>query len=313
MMVRIGSWPRCLFECAENAHQHGLAISTMLAPIAVTVFAEDDGRANRSLRVVVVVGNSFLIQECEQVVLMSPKAFDQSSGICVFPRRLDHLGQTRIQTVAARSVCVRRQLVFRTPQTNCIPNQPTEFLGKRRPVFASRFVFFGVFQLAQQMHQTRLPRCACHRVVRSPKIGDQRPRKLLDKKLRQGRTAPRSVDDVEGQKLISKTPQPGGLSIGSPACFVAMKHRGLQSFFSNLFVPNKEDFLQSIPHLHQTALADLQLQMEVEDLDDLRQGIAQGVVQPRGKHQHAEAQRGTWQGADIGGSTFLRHRGHQSR
>ena len=165
-------------------------------------------------------------------------------------------------------------------------------LRLRRPMFAGRLVLFGVFQLAQQMHQTRLPRSAYDRIVRSPKIGNQRPRKLLDKKLCQGRTAARSIDHVERQKLVGKAPQPVGFAIGSPACFVAVKYRRLQGFFSNLLVPSKEDFLQSIPHLHQAAFADLQLQMKVEDLDDLRQRIAQGVVQPSRKHQHAETQCG---------------------
>jgi len=51
-----------LFECAEDTHQDGLTIGPVLPSVAVAVFSEDDGRANRWLDVIVVKGNTLLIQ-----------------------------------------------------------------------------------------------------------------------------------------------------------------------------------------------------------------------------------------------------------
>ena len=142
---------------------------------------------------IVVEGNSVLIQEREQVVLMPSQAFDQSLGVTIFPRCLDQFGQAKVQTVSTGPVGLRRQRFVSSPQTNRIADQTTKFLHELRPMLAGRLVLFGVFQLAQQMYQTRLSHSACDRVVRSAKIGDQRPRELLDEELFQGRTAARSI------------------------------------------------------------------------------------------------------------------------
>ena len=87
-----------------------------------------------------------------------------------------------------------------------------------------------------------------------------------------------------------------GFAVHAPARFVRMQHRRLQGFPLNLFVPGKQNPLQSIPHLHQTARRDLQLQVKVEDFHDLRQRVAQRIVQPGRKHQDAIAQRRFRQG-----------------
>ncbi len=47
-----------LFQGAEDAHQDGLAIGATLAAVAVTVFANDDGRADCPLGMIVVERNS---------------------------------------------------------------------------------------------------------------------------------------------------------------------------------------------------------------------------------------------------------------
>ncbi len=74
-----------LFECTEDAHQDGLTVGSVLTAVAVAVFSEDNGRANRSLGVVVVKGNTLLAQEREQVASVSPQAFDQALGVVAFP------------------------------------------------------------------------------------------------------------------------------------------------------------------------------------------------------------------------------------
>ena len=54
-----------LFERAEDAHEDCLAFRTTLTAIAITVLANDDGRSNRPLGMVVVEGDSSLIQKRE--------------------------------------------------------------------------------------------------------------------------------------------------------------------------------------------------------------------------------------------------------
>ena len=63
-----------LSERTEDAHQHGLTVRAALAAVAVAVFANDDGRPYRSLRVIVFKRNSRLVQEREQVVAVTPVA-----------------------------------------------------------------------------------------------------------------------------------------------------------------------------------------------------------------------------------------------
>lgn len=56
-----------LLERAEDARQYGLTVGTALASVAVAVFAKDHRRADRPFGVVVVEGNSGLIEERDAV------------------------------------------------------------------------------------------------------------------------------------------------------------------------------------------------------------------------------------------------------
>ena len=183
-----------LFEGAEDAHHDGLTIGSVFTAVAVAVFSEDDGRVNRSLGVVIVKGNALLIQEREQVASVSPQAFDQTLCVGVFARPVDHLGQTLVQTVLARDVHLGRKFVLPVPQANGIADQSPQLLDEFRPMLAWRLVFLRLFQIAQQMHEALLPCRADDRVVRAPKVGNQRAVEFSNEKLGQSRTAARSVD-----------------------------------------------------------------------------------------------------------------------
>ena len=52
-----------------------------MTAIAVAVLADDDGRANLPLAVVVAEGYTRLIEKREQVVLTPTQAFDQTCGV----------------------------------------------------------------------------------------------------------------------------------------------------------------------------------------------------------------------------------------
>jgi len=157
-------------------------------------------------------------------------------------------------------------------------------------------------QVAKQMDQAALPSRADHRVVGAPEVAHQGSRELLDEELSQGRFAPRTIDHVVGQVVRGEGPQPVGLAGHAPRGLVGMQHRCPQGLLLNLLVPGEEDFLEPPPHPHQTARGELQLQVEVEHVDDLREGVSQTVVQPARHDQRAIAQGSP--GQSVGNDRF---------
>ena len=60
-----------LLQGSEHAHQDRLGLGPVLAAVGVAVLSRDFGRSNLSLRVVVVEGNLGMVQESEQLGLVS--------------------------------------------------------------------------------------------------------------------------------------------------------------------------------------------------------------------------------------------------
>ena len=242
-----------LFEGAEDRHQDGLAVGPALAAVAVAVFADDHRRADRPLGRVVVERNIGLIEEREQVVLMTPQAFDKRlawrsfQGVSISSAKRLSADRDARHSVLGDISPRRRHKRMASPSSR------RSFLANAGQCFARRLVLLGMFQLAQQVHQARLPQRADDRVVRSPKIGDQRSREFLDEKLRQRRRAARTVDHVVRQIWCREAPQPVRFAVHPPTAFVGVKHRRLQGFLLNLLVPGVKNRLQPIPHLHQPA------------------------------------------------------------
>ena len=284
-----------VFLGSQDGHQDGLAVRPALAAIAVAVLADDHRRADRPFGAVVLEGDVRLAQEREHVVPVAAQALDEPPGVPVRPGRVEQLLQAGRKPGAARSVLLRRSLVAPTPQPHRIAHQ-AQLLGKLRPLHPRRLVLLRIIQLAQRMHQARLTQRADHRVVSAPKVAHQGPRKFLHEELHQGRRATAAVDHVIGQVSRRKAPQPVRFAVHPPAALVGVKHCRMQGFPLNLLVPGIQYRLQAIPHLCQAAGRDLHLQVEVEHLHDLRERVAQGVVQPGRQHQHAVAERAAGQG-----------------
>ena len=133
------------------------------------------------------------------------------------------------------------------------------------------------------------PRC------RRPEVAHQRPSKFFAEKLQQSRRAAATVDHEVARTRIGKAPQPMRFSIHSPTAFVAVQHGRIEGLSANLLVPRVKNCRQPIPHLQQSTRTELHLQMEVEDFDDLRERVAQGIVQPGAEHQHPISQCGARQ------------------
>ena len=76
-----------------------------------------------------------------------------------------------------------------------------------------------------------------------------------------------------------------GRAVDPPAGLVGLEHGALQGSGLDLEVPGEEDLPQPMPDRDQAAGGELELEMEVEDIDDLRQRGAQQIVQP-GREDH---------------------------
>ena len=100
----------------------------------------------------------------------------------------------------------------------------------------------------------------------------------------------RAVDHVIRQPRSRKAPQPVCLAVDPPTSLVGVQDCRVQRVALDLLVPGIEHFLQPVPHLQQPAAGEPELEVETEHIDDLRQRVAQGVVQPSGEHQHAMPQ-----------------------
>ena len=80
-----------LLECPVDTHEHGLQIGALLAAVGVAVLADDYGRSNHPLGVVVVERNLGVIEKREQLLGMTPQTLDQSAGVGVLPGVRDQL------------------------------------------------------------------------------------------------------------------------------------------------------------------------------------------------------------------------------
>ena len=75
-----------------------------------------------------------------------------------------------------------------------------------------------------------------------------------------------------------------------------MQHSGFQGFRLDLFVPGKKSVLKALPKVHQPAAGQLHLQVVVENIDNLRNRVAQAIVHPGGHHCRAVADGSPRQG-----------------
>jgi len=287
-----------LFQCAIDAHQHRLGIRASLAAIAIAVLTDQHGRSDRTFRMIVIKRHTRFVQKREQVILVTSQPFDQAAGFLVLSGGFNHGPQTHIQAGPTRCPLGDREILA-IPQANRITNQATQLLGKSRPIRVHTLVGFNLFQVTQQMDQAHLSFTTSHRIVGALKVANQGAVEFFLEKFHQGRTPASTVDHIIRHLRCRKTPQPVGLAVDPPAGFVGVQHGRLQCLGLNRLVPGKKDRLQAIPHLNQAARCQASLQVIGENLDDLRECVAQTVVRPRQQDQNMVTQRGL--GLFVGG------------
>ena len=213
-----------LFEGAEQGHEDGLAVGTGVAAVAVAVFANEDGGADRAFGVVVIERDAVAIEEREQVILMTAQAFDETLRIWLIPLRRDEVFQPIVESVAATLPRGLVEVVAALPQADRIAEQSPEPLLERAPTRVRLLVLHGVFEFTQQMHEAHLAVRAGDRVVRGPEVRDQCALEFGGEETGQrGRTA-RTIDQIKRAIDIPKTPQPMRLPIDSPTRFIRVQH-----------------------------------------------------------------------------------------
>jgi len=125
-----------LLESAEYGHQDRLRIGADFAPVAVAVLADDHCRTHLALGVVVVEGDSIVIEKRKQVGLVLSQALDQSPRLAVAPGRLEQRLQAlrQRQPRAPRGVRFGGQLPAQSPKPDRVAQESPQQLRKRRPV-----------------------------------------------------------------------------------------------------------------------------------------------------------------------------------
>ena len=121
------------------------------------------------------------------------------------------------------------------------------------------------------------------------KVPDQDPVECLEEELLQRRTAAAAIDQIEAGRLAGEAPQPVGRALDPPAGLVSMQDGRLPGFVGDLLVPDFEDPGQALPDRNQAARAEARLQVATHDVDDLIDGHAEAVVQPRCQRHRAMA------------------------
>src|SRR6516165_2069252 len=260
-----------LLESPEYAHEDGLGLGTFLAAVCVDVLPHDDGRPDLSLCMVVVGGYVGVVEEREQLGLVPLQALDQTTRVPLLPLLCQQVVQPLLQPLPSRGESRRWQFATSLAEANRVADQPLQLLGERWPIVTRVVVMLGPFQVAQQVWQAFLLPRADDRVVGAPEVGHQHPSELLLEEFLQGRTAAAPVDHVIGNGLGGKAPQPVGLAIDPPSRLVGMKYCTVESLGLDLQVPGQEHLAQPVPHLDQATGGELELKMEVEHVDDLRQ------------------------------------------
>lgn len=130
------------------------------------------------------------------------------------------------------------------------------------------------------MHKAHLSATTIDSIVGSPEVSNQCSREMsLEKPVKCRRTS-RPVDQIKCGPVVAKTPEPVRLACHPPAGFVGVQPGRLHGLLMQLLIPGEDRFLQSIPHLNQAAGRDFQLHMEIENVHDLIQRVAKGVVLP---------------------------------
>ena len=114
---RFGRGEVAEFQGAIDAHQHGLGCGTVVRTIRLTVLPQDHGRADLTLREVVLERYVVIIEEREEVFRVLAKTLGQPSRITVHIVLGGKIGKPLVQSADAVAILVGRKIIL-LAQTN---------------------------------------------------------------------------------------------------------------------------------------------------------------------------------------------------
>ncbi len=272
-------------EGAVESHEDGLSGGAIGADVMKGILADEHGGSDFAFGEVVVEGDAGLIQEGEEGVAIFGQALGEAFDVGIAAGVANEFIETHIEAFAFGGELLGGA-VLALGEPDGVVKEAFESGAEVAPDVGVVFVVDG-FEFAQEMDQAHLAFGGGDTVVSGPEVGDQSALEGVVKEALQGFLAARAVDLIIGHVAVGETPQPVGLARDAVPGFIGVQDGALEGAVGDLVVPRDEDIGQAMPGLDQPAGADLELQMGVEDLGDLRDGVAEAVVEPGGEGHDA--------------------------
>ena len=128
---------------------------SVLAPVAQRVLADDHGRPNLALGVVVVRRDIRVVQEGEQGIAIATQALDQAFRVSVGPRCLDEFVATRVEECSPRGKGLPGESLALGSQPDGVAEEPLELLAECRPPLRA-VQFVDLLEFPEQVDKARL-------------------------------------------------------------------------------------------------------------------------------------------------------------
>ena len=200
-----------------DGHHDGLYLGPLLGSVSVGVFADDDRGADLAFAVIVVCRDIGL-QEGEDVFSMFFQAGDQAFAVRVLVSGSQQVIEPLMEAQqAVRAIRIVQGVVF--IQAQGIAQEAGQFFLEGQPL--GILVDLGdLFQFAEQVDEADLSGRGLQFVVGAPEVGDEDAGEQFSEQCGQDRGAAAAMDQITGQSVVAKTPEPVGDAVNAPAGFM---------------------------------------------------------------------------------------------
>ena len=253
-----------LLQRTIDTLQHRSRVDSRFALVYAAVLEHHHSRTNSPFRMIVARRHPLELHEREQISAVSMQRFGQTTSVLVRPFLNGQIAHPSVQRRQTLAECVERQGISFGFQSDGIAINPQQSLGKLRPVALAFRTFNDLFQFSQQAVPALLFGSSDN-VVRFPEVRHQDAMELLDEEPIEFQMTMRFVDHVIAGVLRAGASQPPCLTFHTPSSFIAVQYVGIQTQAVDLFVPRTQHIGQPVPHPRQSAIANLEFQMVVED------------------------------------------------
>ena len=269
-------------------------MSAAFGSIAVGIFAHHYRKAHLPFGMIVISGHIGMQKENEQFLAVLGQTLCQPFAVLIAMGAAKDVGQAQMEIGNPSLIGWLSQLFAIDDQLQGFVHQAFQPSGKKLPlagVIAQR----DLLDLAQQMDDTLLLGERLDAIVGAEKVGDQDPLEKSAEDLLDDRAGSGRCQDIVGQGLVRKAPEPGQPASDAPAALVGVEHRREPCGLAQALIDRHEKFGQSLPIQHQPAGCDLKLAESSKPGTDVAGCHAEGVVQVRRQQRQPQAQRGPGQ------------------